>query len=186
MTELHSWTARTAEEVAAESAVDWAGELRGHQSWLRPVLAARLSGDEVDEVWQEVALAVVSAKSRPQEREKLGPWLYRIAIRQALLYRRRAGRQRKLLRRVAERLPADHGQTAGPMVWLLAAERQRLIQTAIAGLPRRDREVLMLKYSQDWSYQELSDHLGISLSAVEARLFRARQRLRKVLDAAET
>ena len=40
----------------------------------------------------------------------------------------------------------------------------------------------MLKYSEDWSYPDgLADHLGISHSAVEARLHRARQRLRTEL-----
>jgi RNA polymerase sigma-70 factor (ECF subfamily) len=185
MAQQQTWTTEANDEVAAAGAVDWEDELRGHQGWLRSVLAARLSGDEVDEVLQETAMAVVAAKSRPQERTKFAPWLYRIAIRQALLYRRRVGRQRKLWQRVAEQLPADHGQASEPLGWLLAAERQQLVQAAIASLPRRDREVLMLKYRQDWSYGELSEHLGISVSSVEARLFRARQRLRKVLSETE-
>ena len=43
----------------------------------------------------------------------------------------------------------------------------------------------MLKYTQDWSYRDLAEHLGISQSAVEARLHRARKRLRTVLTALE-
>ena len=41
----------------------------------------------------------------------------------------------------------------------------------------------MLKYTEDWSYHELAEHLGISHSAVEARLHRARKRLREELTA---
>ena len=41
----------------------------------------------------------------------------------------------------------------------------------------------MLKYNEDWSYHALAEHLGISHSAVEARLHRARQRLRTELAA---
>ena len=59
---------------------------------------------------------------------------------------------------------------------------------AIKRLVRRDAEILLLKYTEDWSYRELAEHLGISESAVEARLHRARQRLRSelaVLDVVE-
>jgi RNA polymerase sigma-70 factor (ECF subfamily) len=48
-------------------------------------------------------------------------------------------------------------------------------------LPRRDGEILLLKYTEDWSYRELAAHLGISESAVEARLYRARSRLRAIM-----
>jgi RNA polymerase sigma-70 factor (ECF subfamily) len=52
-------------------------------------------------------------------------------------------------------------------------------------LNSKDAELLLLKYTEDWSYHELAAHLGISHSAVETRLHRARQRLRAELIAAE-
>ena len=50
-------------------------------------------------------------------------------------------------------------------------------------LVRRDAEILLLKYTEDWSYRDLAGRMGISESAVEARLHRARQRLRNELAA---
>jgi RNA polymerase sigma-70 factor (ECF subfamily) len=50
-------------------------------------------------------------------------------------------------------------------------------------LSEADAEVLLLKYTESWSYRQLADHLGISLSAVQARLHRARARLRSALEA---
>ena len=41
-------------------------------------------------------------------------------------------------------------------------------------LPRRDAEILLLKYTENWSYHQIAAHLGIGHSAVEARLHRAR------------
>ena len=41
--------------------------------------------------------------------------------------------------------------------------------------------MLLLKYTENWSYRELALHLGVSLSAVESRLYRARERLRHEL-----
>ncbi|NQT38292.1 MAG: sigma-70 region 4 domain-containing protein, partial [Planctomycetes bacterium] len=50
-------------------------------------------------------------------------------------------------------------------------------------LSRRESEILMLKYTEDWSYRQIADRLGISASAVESRLHRARHRLRSELAA---
>ena len=50
-------------------------------------------------------------------------------------------------------------------------------------LPGREAEILLLKYSEDWTYRQIADHLGLTSSAVEARLHRARQRLRRKLAA---
>ena len=50
-----------------------------------------------------------------------------------------------------------------------------LVRRSLACLPRRDAEILLLKYTENWSYRQLAEHLGLSTSAVEARLHRARQ-----------
>jgi RNA polymerase sigma-70 factor (ECF subfamily) len=65
----------------------------------------------------------------------------------------------------------------------LTKERRGRVREAIARLPKRDAEILLLKYTEDWDYHALAEHLGISHSAVEARLHRARQRLRTELAA---
>jgi RNA polymerase sigma-70 factor (ECF subfamily) len=67
----------------------------------------------------------------------------------------------------------------------LADERESLVRQAMARLPKRDAEILLLKYTEDWSYQQLAEHLGLSTSAVEARLHRARQKMRKALAAVD-
>jgi RNA polymerase sigma-70 factor (ECF subfamily) len=72
-----------------------------------------------------------------------------------------------------------------PLDWLLADERKTLVRKALARLPRRDAEILLLKYTEDWSYRELADHLGLTTSAVEARLHRAREKMRMALCAVD-
>ena len=149
------------------------------------MIAAR-SGDvaAVDEVYQEVALAAVKQTADVPE-DKVAPWLYRLAVRQALLYRRRMGRQRRLRRNFALHRPADAEVSLDPLVWLLSDERQQLIRRAMERLNAKDAELLLLKYTEDWSYHDLASHLGVSHSAVETRLHRARQRLRVELVALE-
>lgn len=169
-------------------AVDWPAELARHERWLRTVIGARLGERQaVDEVFQEVSLAAIAQRAPLVDASKAAPWLYQLAVRQTLLYRRKAGRRRKLWERVRDRLRPDaaHSRSNDPLEWLLAAERQRLIREALGKLPRRDAEILLLKYTEDWSYHQLAEHLGISHSAVEARLHRARARMRDALGAVD-
>ena len=69
--------------------------------------------------------------------------------------------------------------------WLLAQERRQLVRKALSHLEPRDAEMLLLKYTESWSYQQIAEHLGVSRSAVESRLHRARRRMRDELAAAE-
>ncbi|CAN5797250.1 hypothetical protein BH23PLA1_BH23PLA1_36260 [soil metagenome] len=160
--------------------IDWAAALAEHGRWLRTVLRARLGEDQtVEEVLQDVSLAAVAQRQGPSDPGKVAPWLYRLAVRQALLYRRKRGRQRRLLDRYAQiKTECQDPHKPDPLGWLLAAERCQLVRQAMESLSERDREILLLKYTEDWSYRDLARHLGISESAVEARLHRVRQRLR--------
>jgi RNA polymerase sigma-70 factor (ECF subfamily) len=170
----------------APVALDWGAALARNDRWLRTAVLARLGERQaVDEVMQEIAVAALAGRKSLVSPAKLGPWLYRIAIRRTLLYRRQRGRQHKLVDRFArEQKGASNGAAQGPidpLEWLVLDERRSLVRAALATLARRDAEILLLKYSEDWSYRELSAHLGIAESAVEARLHRARRRLRESL-----
>lgn len=168
--------------------IDWQTALVQHDRWLRTVVAARLGeAGAVDEVMQEVALAAVRQKAPISDATKVAPWLYRLAVTQTLMYRRKVGRGRKLTTRYAERhQPTERDtRTAEPLDWMLADERRLQVRQALGKLPRRDAEILLLKYTEDWSYGRIADHLGISESAVEARLHRARKRMRGELATRE-
>ena len=67
------------------------------------------------------------------------------------------------------------------MSWLLAQERRNHVRQALGQMPHRDAELLLLKYTENWSYKQIAERLGVSESAVETRLHRARQRLRNTL-----
>jgi RNA polymerase sigma factor (sigma-70 family) len=176
----------TAGDAARGPAIDWSAALAEHERWLRTVVLARVGElQAVDEVMQEMSLAAVRSRSPLQDASKVAPWLYRLAVRQSLLYRRKQGRRRKLVERFADRFrPTEQdSRTADPLDWLLAEERQKLIRVAMARLPSRELEILMLKYTEGWSYKDLARHLDIDHSAVESRLHRARARLRGELAA---
>jgi RNA polymerase sigma-70 factor (ECF subfamily) len=170
-----------------DTAIDWQLVLAQHDRWLRTVAFARLRERQaVDEVMQEVALAAVKQAAPLSDPAKVAPWLYRLVVVQALMYRRTCGRRRRLNDRYGQQLAAsdvDQRTSPDPLSWLLSQERHGLIRQALAKLAGRDAEILMLKYTENWNYHQIAAHLGVSHAAVEARLHRARARLRQELAA---
>lgn len=163
-------------------AIDWGRCLGEHGDWLRHVIRARTGEPQaVDEIWQQVALAAVAQKAPLADPSKVAPWLHRLAVVLSSRYRRQQGRGRKALAIVAERNSAGRA-AGGPLEWLLARERHELTRQALARLAPRDAEMLTLKYGRRYSYRQIAQRLGITEKAVDARMQRARQKLRDELS----
>ena len=147
------------------------------------VVLARLGEPQaVADVLQDVAVAAAKGANNVRDSSKASAWLYRLAVTAALQHRRRSGRRRKLIDRYREQSPKDDFVEPGdPLDWLLAQEQRQLVRDALRTLPPRDAEVLLLKYTQHWSYAQLAEKLDVSESAIEGRLHRARQKLRSAL-----
>ena len=69
--------------------------------------------------------------------------------------------------------PADAAETR---------ERAAEVRQAVAALPPRQRAAIVLRHFQGLTYAEIGEGLGISVSAVESMLFRARRTLRANLS----
>ncbi len=155
-----------------------------HQSWLRTTLQARLGcAHEVEEVMQEVAIAAATQSAKCEPVERVAPWLYRVALRQMLLFRRKAGRRKRLIENAAKLAPESesHSRTREPLDWLISLERQKEVQLAMSCMSERDRQLLMLKYVDGLSYGEIAQRIGVTASSVQSRLHRARALLREKL-----
>lgn len=165
--------------IPGSDGAGWAAVLAEHARWLRTVILARTGESAVvDDVLQEVTLGALKQKPGLLREINVTAWLYRLAVTQSLLHRRKAGRRRRLLHRFAELPRHASAEHSDPGEWLLAVEVRQSVRSALQVLNAKDREILLLKYTEDWSYRQLAAHMGISESAVEARLHRARQRLR--------
>ncbi|GIW93989.1 MAG: hypothetical protein KatS3mg110_2030 [Pirellulaceae bacterium] len=155
-----------------------------HWGWLRSVIVARLRGmDGADDVLHEVLAAALRSASMPDGGPDTARWLYRVAVRQALLYRRRHSRDRRKVASYAQQCsPGGPTDQVEPLALLVAEERRRRVRLALAHLPGRDAELLLLKYVHDWSYQQMANHLGSTPEAIKVRLHRARSKLRQLLN----
>lgn len=171
--------------LSNDSPIDWSETLKENESWLRTIIAARVGeAAAVEEVFQEVSLAAIRQKAPIQDKTKVSPWLYRLAVTQSLLYRRTMGRKRNLINRYTEKVPlVEYDQKqVDPLNWLMYEERNQLVKKVIEQLPKKQKELLFLKYVHDWSYKEMAEKLGISISAIQSQLHRARALLRDKLN----
>ena len=85
-------------------------------------------------------------------------------------------RRRKLVERYVERvMPVTRDRNEQDQLdILLADERHEQVHQALDTLTEQDKEILLLKYVHEWSYREMVDNLGLTVSAIQARLHRAR------------
>jgi RNA polymerase sigma factor (sigma-70 family) len=165
-------------------AVDWEVELARHEGWLRAVIARQgIEAEAVHDVFQEVARAAVEQRSPILDVTRVRGWLYRLACIHAVRHRRRMARQRRheaTFARLTVQAADDEDQDI-PIVWLLSQERRELVRKGLTRLAPEDARLLRWKYFDQQSYRQLARRLRITEKAVDARLHRARQRLRATL-----
>jgi RNA polymerase sigma-70 factor (ECF subfamily) len=133
-----------------------------------------------EDLTQDVFLSAYRALGRLPEDANESAWLFTIARNRALQELRR----RKILRWLPLARPNDdeddvHPQTDEPLADVVA-ERDRL-RRAMAAVPPKDLACLLLSVDGH-SYSEVAQITGLSLPAVRARIFRARDRLRALLS----
>jgi len=95
-------------------------------------------------------------------------------------YRRRKRRSgHEIL--MPEDAPEPEDDSLLPEEIVAAQELQKTVQNALSSLPRITKDAVTLFYLEGYSYEEISEILGIPVSKVKGRLFRARKKLRELL-----
>jgi RNA polymerase sigma-70 factor (ECF subfamily) len=146
-------------------------------------LAARLLGwsQDVDDVVQESFVAAILGASRFRQQASVETWLIRITLNQCRTHRRRSRLGLDRLLRLRQRLPRQKLADAADGATLDSEIREK-VREAVGRLPARDRELIVLRYLEQMDVDELAEVLNLKRNAVEVRLHRARERLRKLLS----
>jgi RNA polymerase sigma factor (sigma-70 family) len=119
-----------------------------------------------------------------REESRAETWLTRIAINTCRTHRRRQWLRAELWRRLTEIVRVwDHRE---PHENLLSGESNDAVRRAIASLAQRDREILVLRYMEEQSIDDIATSLDLTRGAVEVRLSRARARLKLQLTEEES
>ncbi|MDE1008413.1 MAG: RNA polymerase sigma factor [Paraburkholderia fungorum] len=141
-------------------------------------LATRMLGDrmEAEDVAQEVFVRIWKQAPRWREGEaKVDTWVHRVALN--LCYDRLRGRREV----PDDDLPDEVDPAALPDAALEARAQDERVREALAALPARQREALVLNYYQEMSNIDAAALMGITVDALESLLARARRNLRAQL-----
>ena len=146
-------------------------------------LANRLLGwpSDVEDITQDVFLAAFLGLKKFRRDCSLKTWLFTITINKCRSYKYKL-KLRKLriipipTNDVGMRLPHADAHSK-----LLETETFERIRRAVAALPSKYRETVVLRYLQELPTEEISRILGISKNTLQVRLNRARERLKQDL-----
>ena len=132
---------------------------------------------EADDVLQTAYLKVLDGRACFDGRSSFRTWLFGVIRRTAADERRRA-----IVRRLRHAvLGHDIAAVDDSALTTEAGERQAALRNALARLPRRQREVLLLVFYHSLTIHESAHALGIGLGSARTHYERGKRRLRELL-----
>jgi RNA polymerase sigma-70 factor (ECF subfamily) len=140
-------------------------------------LGYRMTGNEQDaeDVVQEAFLRAFKQLNRYESRSSFSTWLYRIAANYSLDLIR-ARRSSDSVEDVTLTEPS-----ANPERLMSSVRVQETVDAALESLTQQERTAFVLRHYEGLSIEEISGTLGINNNAAKHSVFRAVQKLRKVL-----
>lgn len=135
------------------------------------------------DVTQEVFIKVYNSLARYSSEYKFSTWLYRIAHNAAIDYMRRNSGYTQSLEAENEdgtyqlQIESPHPT---PEQERERTELSQEIEAVVKCLPTVYRELILLRHSQDLSYDEIAEVTNLPLGTVKNRLFRAREMMREI------
>jgi RNA polymerase sigma factor (sigma-70 family) len=144
------------------------------------------SREEAGDLVQETFMKAFGSLSSYKTEYRFTTWLYKIAANNCIDFLRK-----KRLDSVSldQPLRTKDGEvtvelpdwTYSPEADFASKQKSLSIDSAIDSLPLKYREVIIFRHKQDKSYDEISQILSIPVGTVKARIFRARELLKKKL-----
>jgi RNA polymerase sigma-70 factor (ECF subfamily) len=168
--------------AVTESIIGPIGEFEGlfrehYQLVYRTAYGITGRAEDAEDVLQTVFLRLLRRGSPPEFQRNAKGYLYRAAVNRSL----------DVLQARQRQVPTDHvfpvQETSAPIDAEPFGVTHRQLSRALSQLQPRAVEILLLRYTHDYSDAEIGKMLGTSRGVIAVTLFRARRRLKKLLTA---
>lgn len=158
-----------------------------HQKTVYHVAHKIVRNDETaEDITQETFMKAFSALASYRSEYRFSTWLCKIAANTSIDHLRKKRIQALSLDREIETSEgtvefeiADY--SFHPERELEAKQKRITIDEAINSLPERYKQVILFRHRDDKSYEEIADLLSVPVGTIKARIFRARELLKKSL-----
>lgn len=142
--------------------------------------------EETEDLVQEAFIKAFNALPSFNEEYAFSTWLYKIAINNCIDHIRKKRLKTYSIDKPVSlkdsELAREFPDTSmSPDKNILSEEKSNIIETAINELPENYKIVIILRHTEERSYEEIAELLHLPLGTVKARIFRAREMLKKKL-----
>jgi RNA polymerase sigma-70 factor (ECF subfamily) len=169
----------------SETAFDWL--VTYYHGPVYAVIAGILRNpNDAADVTQEVFLKAFRGIRAFRQGSSIKTWLYRIAVRESLNYKRWFWRHLRFQSSIEEEQldsgPEFENSGASPFEELASREVEQLVHHALGEVPPAFRAAVILRDLEGLSYEEVADVLDVSVGTVKSRILRGRRMLREILE----
>lgn len=175
-------TEQTDEQLAAEAIREgsdgpaFTALVHRHQERVWRICYRLLSNEhDASDAAQDVFVSLFLHRASFAGRSRFTTWLHAIAVRTCLSLRRARGRRARRETILNEGQQAEPAGNQSSDTEGLALDLSQMLET----LDEEDRALVILKYAESYSYEELADVFDLSVSACKMRVSRAREELQQ-------
>lgn len=136
--------------------------------------------EEAEELTQDIFYKIYNGLSDFRGDSELKTWIFRITVNTCItkLNSKRFKEYRNNTKKITNDISDFSANTEKKF---LDDENNSLLEIALNILPADYRQVILLFYFEEFSYKEIGEILEISIGTVCTKLFRAREKLKKIM-----
>ena len=141
---------------------------------------------QIEDLTQEVFIKAFQHLGDFDYQHQFASWLFKITNNHCIDYIRK---KRLSVYSIDDQVKTEDGEityeipdsTYEPDLNLLREQKSKIIRQAIDSLPKKYREVILLRHREELSYEEIAEKTGLPVNTIKVQLFRAREMMHKFL-----
>lgn len=140
------------------------------------ILRMTKNAHDAEDLAQEVFIKVYEQLHKYEETGSFSSWFYRVATNHCMDHFRK---KRFVSTEIEERSIIDKQH---PELIYLEKEKHHALEKLIATLPEDEQLIILLRYQQELSYQEISEVMQLSMASIRNKLHRAKRKMRRKMN----